>query len=194
MKGRRSVGFWSPALLNLASKPQIWAAHRLLRCLCARTMRNLRNSIIPRSVACFLAAQMALTGCASYQAKPAPTPVPEVMPYSYSDSYLEVFADPYLQLDRQREYFDAELTKLGVTPIQVFVRNKSDWSFALAYDDIWLELLDGTQVTRSPSGDFFSWKGPSSEKKPQELRSVGSGEGDGAVNGLAPWIIMTAPI
>jgi len=137
---------------------------------------------------------MALTGCASYQAKPAPTPVPEVMPYSYSDSYLEVFADPYLQLDRQREYFDAELTKLGVTPIQVFVRNKSDWSFALAYDDIWLELLDGTQVTRSPSGDFFSWKGPSSEKKPQELRSVGSGEGDGAVKGLAPWIIMTAPI
>jgi hypothetical protein len=69
--------------------------------------------IIARHTACFLATQMALAGCASYQAKPAPMPVPEIMPYSYSDNYLEVYADPYLQLNRQTEYFDAELTKLG---------------------------------------------------------------------------------
>jgi hypothetical protein len=150
-------------------------------------MRTVLNFIIPRWVACFFIAQMALPGCASYQAKPAPMPVPEIMPYSYSDRYLEVYADPYLQLDRQRKYFDAELTKLGVIPIQVFVRNKSDWSFALAYDDIWLELLDGTQITRAPSSHFFSWKGPRPQETPKTIGSSTAPQLDAIV-------LMTAPI
>ena len=168
----------------------------------------MRNYIIPRWVGCFLAAQMALPGCASYQAKPAP--VPEFMPYSYSDSYLEVYADPYLQLDRQREYFDAELTKLGVIPIQVFVRNKSDLSFALhEYADIWLELPNGAQISSSPSSDFFRWKEEwelekkwEQKQKEREQETFASGMGKaalqgalfGAFEGSLPLIIMTAPV
>ncbi len=146
-----------------------------------------------------------LSGCASYQAKPVPMPVPEIMPYSYSDNYFDVYADPYLQLDRQRNYFDDELGTVGVLPIQVFVRNKSDLSFALhEYADVWLELADGTQITSSPSSDFLWWKERWELEKKWKQRPEGgqetfaSGMGkaaaQGVLEGSLPWIVGTAPV
>jgi hypothetical protein len=160
-----------------------------------------------------LAAQMALPGCASYQATGVPL-VPEVMPYSHSDSYVEVRADPFLELDRQRKYFDAELTNAGVIPIQVFVRNKSEVSFALAYDAIWLELPDGLQIKRTPSTYFVDltrrkaeWerqqKGTQQKEAQQrekqkekgELATAGTALGAAFLGGLlALPAFMTAPI
>jgi hypothetical protein len=102
------------------------------------------------AVLCLFAVQLALPGCAStstYQAAPAPV-VPEVMPHSLTDGSVEVRADPYVQPDRQRKYFDAELTRLGLLPIQVFVRNGSEPPLVLSYDAVWLELQDGTQIQR----------------------------------------------
>lgn len=115
-----------------------------------------------------------LSGCASYQAKPAAMPVPSMMPYSHSDSFLEVYAEPCVQVDRQMELFDADLAKVGVIPIQVFIRNKTDRSLVLSYEDTWLELPGGARVLRTYLSEFFKQREepkeePIEQPEPKEL-------------------------
>jgi hypothetical protein len=64
-----------------------------------------------------------------------------------------------------------------VIPIQVFVRNKSDFSFALhEYADIRLELPDGAQISSSPSSHLFRWKEEWELEKKWEQRPEGGQE------------------
>jgi hypothetical protein len=127
-------------------------------------------SIISYWAAFLLAAHFLLPGCASYGGKTPPIPLPEMMPYSYRDNRLEIYADPYVQLDRQREYFDAELGKLGVIPIHILIRNNSDRSFSLPYTAISLELADGTRIPRSHL-DVFMEERSVSQDEPNKVKA-----------------------
>ncbi len=95
-----------------------------------------------------------LSACVSSVGRP-PIPVPEVMPYSQRDSYLDVYADPYLQFVRQWDYFGTDLREWRVIAIQVLVQNKSDLSFTLQFTDTWLDLPDGTKILRTEAGGFY---------------------------------------
>jgi hypothetical protein len=166
-------------------------------------------------VAFLLAAQFSLPGCASYQGKPAPMPMPKNMPYSYSDDEMAIYADPYVQLGRQREYFDAELSKMGVIPIQLLIQNKSDGP--LPCTAISLELPDGAQIPRSHLDDFMrerslsqdelrKLKAPPKEEEPrtepsEAARMAGElgkaaleGAVVGAIQGALPLIIISSPV
>ncbi len=137
-------------------------------------------------------------------------PVPDTMPYSYSDAYLEFHTDPCLRVDRQVELFDADLTKMGVIPIQVFVSNKSNRLFTLPEAYTWLELPDGTRIPRTYLSEFFKQreepkekpKEPPEPKQSPEERSFASelarAAMQGAIEGALPFIatvaIFTAPI
>jgi hypothetical protein len=150
-----------------------------------------------------------LCSCASYQAKPAAMPVPDTMPYSYSDTYLKFHADPCVKVDRQMELFDADLAKMGVIPIQVFVSNKSDRLFTLPQAYTWLELSDGTKIPRTYLSEFFKQREepkeepkepPEPKQSPEEEPSFASELGraalagaiQGAIEGALPLIIMGA--
>ena len=115
-------------------------------------------------------------------------PIPEMMPYSYTDNYLEIYADPYLQVTRQKEYFDADLAKLGIIPIQVLIRNKSDRSFEVPYAPILLELANGAQVPRSHLDDLML----SPEERLNELRRQQSAAMLGMPSDLRTLFVLAA--
>jgi hypothetical protein len=87
-----------------------------------------------------------ITGCASY--KPSSAPVPEIgtMPACRTEGTITVGADPYVQPDRLKAVFDADLNKVGVLPIQVLVRNTGDRSVLVQKAFMLLVLPDGRQL------------------------------------------------
>ncbi len=150
-----------------------------------------------------------VSACASYQAKPLAPPLPEAMPHSYSDTYVNFHADPCVNFDRQMELFDADLTKMGVIPIEVFVSSKSDRLFTLPPAYTWLELSDGTKIPRAYLSEFFKQleepkeepkEPPEPKQSPEEEPSFASQLGraalQGAVRGVfegaLPLIVMGA--
>ncbi len=142
-----------------------------------------------------------LSGCASYEAKPLSIPGPEAMQYTHSNPYLEFHAEPCLKVDRQMELFDADLAKMGVLPIQVFVSSKSDRLFTLPAAYTWLELSDGTKIPRTYLSEFFKQREeppiqPTEPKHSSGERSFASELGkaaiQGAIEGALPLIVIGA--
>ena len=89
-------------------------------------------------------------GCATYTARPAPAPKIAAMPFSRIENSVMVAVDPYIQPDRQKEVFDAELK--GVLPLYLLVENRGDQKIFLSRSDIALEIPDGRQIGPVHSG------------------------------------------
>ena len=90
-----------------------------------------------------------LSGCASYTPSLAPVPQPTVKQWVVEGT-VAVAADPYVEPERQRAVFDAELGKAGVIAVQVVAENRADRAVLLRPSDMILEFPDGSQL--SPSG------------------------------------------
>jgi hypothetical protein len=72
------------------------------------------------------------------------------MPAWKVEGFVEVGADPYVQAERQKAVFDAELNEVGVLPIQVFIQNHGDRPVVVRSSDMRLILPGG--MTVDPSG------------------------------------------
>ena len=95
-----------------------------------------------------LSVLMVFPGCASYTARPASAPKMAAMPFLRIENSVMVAVDPYIQPDRQREVFDAELMKtLGVLPLYLSVENRGERELSLERSAIALELPDGRQIS-----------------------------------------------
>lgn len=103
-----------------------------------------------RAVILLLSLAVVSLGCASYTSTSAPIPKAGSMPASQTEGSLEVGADPYTQLDRQRTVFGKDLNEAGILPIQVFVLNKGKDRLLIRPSDMALAFPDGTQI--SPAG------------------------------------------
>ena len=88
-----------------------------------------------------------LAGCASYEPRTAPVPEAGAMRAWRTEGALAVGADPYVELERQKAVFDADLTEEGVLPIQVFVQNRGERKVLVRASDIVLALSDGREIT-----------------------------------------------
>ena len=99
-----------------------------------------------KALALCLSGSIALTGCASYVALPAPIPTSDVMPAWRIEGAVAVGADLYVQPERLEAVFGRDLRKVGVVPIQVLVQNSGERQYWLQRSAIALELPDGTQM------------------------------------------------
>lgn len=87
-----------------------------------------------------------IDGCASYKPSSAPVPEAGAMPAWRTEGIAAAGADPYVQPDRQKGVFDADLNDAGVLPIQLLVQNEGDRGMLVRPSDIRLVLPDGRQI------------------------------------------------
>jgi len=119
-----------------------------------------------RYLALCLSVLMVFPGCASYTVRPAPAPKIVTMPFSRIENAVMVAVDPYIQPERQKEVFDADLKKLGVLPLYLVVENRGDRELSLQrFEAIALELPDGSQINPVDASPI--------------ARRLGRGDGDG---------------
>ncbi len=93
-----------------------------------------------------LIATLGLAGCASYKPSSAPVPAPTAEETFVSEGYA-VAADAYVERDRQKNVFDADLRERGLLVIQMLVINKTDRPVLVRRTDMMLKLPDGSQIT-----------------------------------------------
>ena len=117
-----------------------------------------------RSMALCTTILFVFMGCVLYSPTANPVPKIETMPVSRSADLVTVGADPFVQKDRQKAVFNAELDDVGVLPIQVLVRNDGDRILWVRPSDITLTLPDGNQIHSSRAAAVTA------------LKDTGSGE------------------
>ena len=103
-----------------------------------------------RALVCCLAIFVGLSGCASYAPTSAPSPKSSSLPFTVTEGYVTVGADPYTQADRLKACFGGNLNEAGVLPIQVMIRNDGDRKILVRPSDVLLVLPGGGQFC--PSG------------------------------------------
>jgi hypothetical protein len=83
-----------------------------------------------------------VSGCStmSYSGRPVPVPKIEAMPVWRTEGPVTVGVDPYVQQDRQREFFDADLRKVSVLPIYLLIKNNGDRPLRLRRADTNLDI------------------------------------------------------
>lgn len=97
-------------------------------------------------LALLLSIVVPLTGCASYAPTSAPIPKGSDMAVWATEGDLEVGVDPYVQKDRQKAVFDADLSGEGVLPIQIYVKNRGDRALLVRRSDMALVFPDGGEI------------------------------------------------
>ena len=107
-------------------------------------------------VALCLSVLMAVMGCAARTLPPAPMPHLDTMPVRHTEREITVGADPYVQPARQLDAFDTRLTRKGILPIQLFIKNHRGQNLAVRPMAIKLELPDGSQLDVSTTMSMVS--------------------------------------
>lgn len=82
-----------------------------------------------------------LSGCASYDPSSAPVPAPATDDW-YETSGVAASVDPYVDVERQKEVFDADMNAANVIPLQVSVENRTSRSQIVRPSDMMLVLND----------------------------------------------------
>ena len=81
----------------------------------------------------------AVSGCASYEPSSAPVPVPTTDDWYEADG-LAASVDPYVDFERQKKVFDADMNAADVIPLQVSVENRTSRSQVVRPSDMTLVL------------------------------------------------------
>ena len=81
-----------------------------------------------------------------YTAKPVPAPTAGAMHARVTEKGVTVGVDPYTQVERQEAFFGLRLARMGVLPVQVFIRNDQDRAFLVRPYEMALLLPDGRAV------------------------------------------------
>jgi hypothetical protein len=106
--------------------------------------------MLPRVVILLVAITIiSLSGCATYNATPAPMPEVEKMPIRYTLGRVMLGADPFLEEARQRAMFDSNFSGAGVLAIQLLVANEGEGKVRVRRTDIALELPDGSVLQQA---------------------------------------------
>lgn len=114
-----------------------------------------------RSISLWITILFVFTGCV-YSPTVNPMPTIETVPVAKSEQSAAVGADPFVQRERQKAVFNAELGEVGVLPIQVFVRNDGDRTLWVRPSDITLTLPDGNEIHSSRAAAISALKDPDS--------------------------------
>lgn len=99
-----------------------------------------------RAVAMLVCASLLVSGCASYTTTSLAVPGAAEMRAQKAESDVFVGADPYVQPERQKAIFDADLAGEDVIPVRLLVRNDSARRFLVRPSSMTLALPDGTQI------------------------------------------------
>ena len=150
-----SAGWLDPGHnFDSSYSPPDWLSQPVISFLVGRTSKE---SFTARSfLTLCLSALIALTGgCAPLPSSVITPPFPkiEAMASRQAEGFLLLGADPWVQLEQQKSVFDADLTKLGVLPVQIFLENRGDQKLRLHRSDTTLELPEGNQISRTPGPD-----------------------------------------
>jgi hypothetical protein len=82
-----------------------------------------------------------MSGCASYDPSSAPVPMPATGDWYEADG-LAASVDPYVDVERQKKVFDADMNAADVIPLQVSVENRTSRSQVVRPSDMILVLND----------------------------------------------------
>lgn len=82
-----------------------------------------------------------LSGCASYEPSSAPVPAPTAGDW-YEAAGLAASVDPYMDVERQKKVFDADMNAADVIALQVSVENRTSRSQVVRPSDMMLILND----------------------------------------------------
>lgn len=100
-------------------------------------------------IKCGLSLLLLLASCAEYQ--PSSAPAPKFSPHQIvteSHGYA-VAADPFVDLERQKTYFDADFRKAGIIGLQVLVQNRTTKPVLVRRSTMMLTLPDGRKILPS---------------------------------------------
>jgi hypothetical protein len=100
---------------------------------------------------CFLAA---VAGCASYGGRELPAVDHERPVWSGEASDVQVGVVVIGDARTQKEYFDEDLTSLGVLPVRVIVRNRGPSARVVDPSDVRLLMTDGRHEPPRPVGEI----------------------------------------
>jgi hypothetical protein len=90
-----------------------------------------------------------LASCASYKPVSAPVPVPANLQWSEPVGGYKAGAEALTQAHEQERYFDGDLGRAGVIPIQVVIRNTDGAPALVRRSDMALVLPDGRAIAPS---------------------------------------------
>ncbi len=99
-----------------------------------------------RAVALLVCISLLVTGCASYTTTTMAVPGVAEMRAQKAESDVFVGADPFVQAERQKAVFDADLGGEDVIPVRVLVRNDSGRRLLVRPSSMTLALPDGAQI------------------------------------------------
>lgn len=99
-----------------------------------------------RAVALLVCASILVSGCASYTTTTLAVPGSGEMRAQKAESDVLVGADPYVQVERQKAVFDADLGGEDVIPVRLLVRNDSARRLLVRPSSMTLALPDGAQI------------------------------------------------
>jgi hypothetical protein len=96
------------------------------------------------------------SGTFDYTPKTVPIPAMESAAVSREDQGLQVGVTPYVEAEKTRQIFDADLKKARILALQVLVRNNGQRRMTLRTDDFILHLPAGKAYTRAAAVDAAS--------------------------------------
>lgn len=95
-------------------------------------------------------------GAFDYTPKTVPIPAMESAAVSREVQGLQVGVTPYVEAEKTRQIFDADLKKARILALQVLVRNNGQRRMTLRTDDFILHLPAGKAYTRAAAVDAAS--------------------------------------
>ena len=96
------------------------------------------------------------SGAFDYTPKTVPIPAMESAAVSREDQGLQVGVTPYVEAEKTRRIFDADLKKARILALQVLVRNNGQRRMTLRTDDFILHIPAGKAYTRAAAVDAAS--------------------------------------
>ncbi|MDH3596540.1 MAG: hypothetical protein OEU09_06955 [Rhodospirillales bacterium] len=87
------------------------------------------------------------SGCASYTPSSAPVPDASAIQLKQANRGVEAGADVYVEEERQKAIFDANLDEAGVIAIQVLAKNKTKRRMLVRPTDMVLTLQNGRAIS-----------------------------------------------
>jgi hypothetical protein len=89
---------------------------------------------------------MLVASCASYKPTAVPTVSVGSLDYRFNADGYGVHVDPYIETDRQKKYFNANLKEAGFLPLLVTVKNNGTGSVTVRPADMYIVLPGGDDL------------------------------------------------
>lgn len=132
-----------------------------------------------------IALAVLLVGCESYTVKDSPAVKAEAMPYTQAEGPLLVGADPYVQPDKAKEVFGADLLAADVIALQIVVRNTGERPIRVETKNFRLSLPSGEVAAPRPAVEVAALFNPKTGLLDHASTGIGLvGRFAGAIGGL----------